>query len=161
MWIDERGSQVLGASECRRLLAVGAKRRLHGHLGVPVERQWRGPDAGEQVAPLVLPVDYAFDGHSVIVRVGEGLFDRLVGRLVAFQVDGVDDRARLAPDERERPWSVLVRGLATEVDRPLPDPTLPLPEVAEPGRRLVQIRPDVVTGRWLGPIPGGSGHPGS
>ena len=48
----------------------------------------------------MLPVDYAFDGHAVIVRVGEGLFDRLVGRLVAFQVDGIDDRTQASVDGR-------------------------------------------------------------
>ena len=140
MWIDERGSEVLGLPECRRLLAVGAKERRHGHLSVP---------AGG--APSVLPVDYVVQGPDVIVRVGEGLFKRLRDQLVAFQVDGADRGAR--PDGSDRPWSVLVRGLATEEDESALGSNLPVASVSRPGRRLVRIRGDVVTGRRLGDAP--------
>ena len=78
MWIDERGSEVLALGECRRLLTLGAHQGRHGHLGLV-----------ESDMPVVLPVDYVMDESDVVLRVGEGLFDRLVGRLVAFQVDGL------------------------------------------------------------------------
>jgi hypothetical protein len=134
MWIDERGSEVLDLPECLRLLAVGAKRHHHGHLGIPTDS-----------APLIVPVDYAVDGGEVRIQVGERLFDRVNGRLVAFQVDGAPDGAG-GPEGR---WSVLLRGLAGEMVRPAAPGHLPEPRVAEPGRRFVHIRADVVTGRRL------------
>ena len=51
MWIDARGSEVLDAPECQRLLAIGAKEGLHGHLGIALDG-----------APLVLPVNYLVHG---------------------------------------------------------------------------------------------------
>ena len=133
MWIDERGSEVLDPAECHRLLALGAKQGLHGHIGIASDG-----------APLVLPVNYAADGSDVVIRIGEGLFERVEGaRLIALQVDGVD---------AGRAWSVLVRGLAIEDDGEhgghLPE-HFPQPAVTEPGHRIVRIRTDVVTGRRL------------
>jgi len=153
MWIDERGSEVLDPAECHRLLALGAKQGLHGHIGI-----------AEDGAPLVLPVNYAADGSDVVLRIGEGLFERVArARLIALQVDGVD---------AGRVWSVLVRGLATEEDDKekgghFPE-HLPEPAVTEPGHRVVRIRTDVVTGRRLstasapppGADPAGSSLPG-
>ena len=133
MWIDERGSEVLPLAECRRLLALGTKEGRHGHLGIPKEG-----------APLVLPVDYTVHGRDLVLRIGEGLFERLSGQLIAFQVDGVD---------RDQLWSVLVRGLATEQDISVLSTPLPVPRVTEPGHRVVRIRADVVTGRRLGAGP--------
>lgn len=131
MWIDERGSDVLGLPECRRLLALGAKRHRPGHLGI----------AGDG-APTVLPVDYAVSGPDVVICVGEGLFRHIAGTLVAFQVDGIDDG---------RAWSVLVRGLAEPVQPQQVGGRLPATRVPEPGHRIVRIRSDVTTGRRLGP----------
>lgn len=140
MWIDERGSEVLPIAECRRLLAVGAKQRHHGHLGIPTDG-----------APLVLPVDYAVHSMDVVIQIGEGLFDQVNGRLVAFQVDRPPDR----PEDRNVTsgggWSVLVRGLAGELDQTADGSQLPDPRVAEPGHRLVCVRGDIITGRRLRP----------
>ena len=134
MWIDERGSEVLQTGECRRLLALGVKNGHHGHLGIPQEG-----------APLVLPVNYLVNGSDVLVRLGELVFEQVEqAKLVSFQVDGVDV---------DRPWSVLVRGLATEVAPPTSIDRTPVPEVADPGHRIVSIRGDMVTGRLLGAIP--------
>jgi hypothetical protein len=135
MWIDERGSQVLGGSECRRLLAVGAKDNQHGHLGVP-----------QDGAPLVLPVNYAVHGPDVVIRIGEGLFHRVDGRLVAFQVDG-KTQGGMEGDPGQWIWSVLVQGLALEDSENVPTSHYPHPEVVDPGRRIVRIRADIVTGR--------------
>ena len=130
MWVDERGSDVLAFPECRQLLAIGAARHCVGHLGVPGDG-----------APTVLPVDYAVDGSDVLIRVGEGLFKNVVGRLVALEVDDVDD---------DRPWSVLVQGLALPAEAEGVGRQLPSPRVARPGGRIVRIRSDSFTGRRLG-----------
>ena len=130
MWVDERGSDVLGLSECRQLLAVGAAEHRPGHLGIPAEG-----------APTILPVDYTVDGPDVLIRVGEGLFENVVDRLVALQVEAFD---------ADRPWSVLVRGLAQAENSETTRALSPSPRVTRPGRRVVRIRADVVTGRRLG-----------
>ena len=130
MWVDERGSDVLALPECRQLLAMGAAQRRIGHIGV----------AGDG-APTVLPVDYGVDGPDVLIRVGEGFFENVVGRLVAFEVDDVDD---------ELPWSVLVRGLALPAEEKGVAGQIPSPRVARPGGRIIRIRSDTLTGRRLG-----------
>lgn len=131
--MDERGSDVLEVPECRQLLAIGAAHHRVGHVAVS------GADS-----PTVLPVDYTVDGADVILQVGEGLFANIVGRLVAFAVDDDGD---------ERPWSVLVRGLAREVPWEEAPSRIPSPRPARPGSRLVRIRSDIVTGRRLGVRP--------
>jgi hypothetical protein len=140
MWTDERGSEVLGPPECRQLLAIGAKEHLHGHLAV----------AGDPV-PIVVPLDYSVHESDVIVQVGEGLFADLVDRLVAFQVDGKVGRQGLCGIEDVAEWSVLVQGLATEVVARALGHHAPHPRVAHPGRRVVRIRTDVLSGRRLPP----------
>lgn len=129
MWIDERGSVVLGLAECRRLLALGAKQRLPGHLGYV-----------QDGTPIVLPVDYAVDGPDVVLRVGEGLFGHICGKVIAFEVDGTEDR---------RPWSVLVHGHAEAKEESEVSAHLPVPRVAEPGERIVGVRSESITGRRL------------
>ncbi|MDE3203945.1 MAG: pyridoxamine 5'-phosphate oxidase family protein [Acidobacteriota bacterium] len=139
MWIDERGSEVLGLPECRRLLAVGAQEHRHGHLSI-----------AEDDAPTVLPINYVTRELDVVVVVGEGLFHRIVNRLVAFQVDGVSRSERFLGAEDVTPWSVLLKGLATEEPLVAEANDLPALEVSEPGHRTVRIRADVLTGRKLG-----------
>jgi len=134
MWIDERGSEVLGLAECRHLLAVGATNQLVGHLGI-----------SKDGAPLVLPIDYTVYGPDVLIRVGDGLLQRIVGRLVAFQVDNDGEHQ----DNAGPRWSVLVRGLATEEDDAAFSEWMPTPRVVEPGRRIVRVRADRVTGRRI------------
>jgi hypothetical protein len=144
MWIDERGSQVLELGECRRLLALAAKEQRHGHLGIA---------EGADHAPTVLPVNYTMSGPDIVVVVGEGLFQNINNRLVAFEVDGVDRHGEVFGTPDETAWSVLARGLASEELRPAPGLPLPIPEVAEPGHRRVRIRTDLLTGRKLGHAP--------
>jgi hypothetical protein len=133
MWVDERGSDVLGLAECRQLLAIGATHHIPGHLGF----QGGG-------SPTVVPVDYSMDGPDILIRVGEGLFGNFVGRVVAFEVEGVNG---------DRPWSVLVRGLAIGEEAASVSGSLPAPRVSQPGAKMVRIRTDVLTGRRLG-LPG-------
>jgi hypothetical protein len=138
MWIDERGSEVLPLSECRRLLAVAAKQHHHGHLGIPTDD-----------APVVLPLDFGVHDGDVVLQVGEGLFERMHGLLVAFQVDNSTAGPAWSDVDPEGRWSVLVRGPASEVDASSVGPGLPEPRVAEPGHRIVEVRADVVTGRRI------------
>jgi len=140
MWVDDRGSEVLPLAECRRLVAVGAKSGLHGHLAIAKEG-----------APLVFPVDFAVDAAGVLVRVGEHLFAQIDGQLTAFQVDN-SDTGSVGSEGR---WSVLVRGLAAEAAELPGAGAVPRPSVALPGHRLVRVRADVVTGRRLR-APGGA-----
>ncbi|MGO8869836.1 MAG: pyridoxamine 5'-phosphate oxidase family protein [Acidimicrobiales bacterium] len=132
MWIDAEGSDVLSVPECRRLLAVEAGTTAVGRIGVPTDR-----------APVVVPVNFGVRDNQVYVRVGEGFFAHAAaGQLVAFEIDHVN------PSEGEA-WSVLVRGLARLIDAP-DDEDLALvarPLVPKPGDRLLEIRPDVLTGR--------------
>jgi nitroimidazol reductase NimA-like FMN-containing flavoprotein (pyridoxamine 5'-phosphate oxidase superfamily) len=132
MWIDNRGSEVLIRADCLRLVATEAADGGVGRLAVSGDR-----------APIVVPVNFSFSDHQVLVRVGEGsLWHQAKGQLVAFEVDHIDLGCGVA-------WSVLIRGLATE----LPDPVdaglrrTPHPLVPEPGSMTLAIRPDVVTGR--------------
>jgi hypothetical protein len=138
MWIDERGSEVLPLSECRRLLALAAKEHRHGHLGIPTED-----------APLVLPLDFGVHDDHVILQVGEGLLGRVDGQLVAFQVDNSTVGPSWSDVDPEGRWSVLLRGLATEIEVGSVSNDLPEPRIAEPGHRIVQVRADVVTGRRI------------
>jgi len=136
VWIDDRGSEVLTRPECCRLLAVVFKEQRHGHLGVP-----------QRGAPLVLPVDYSMHGPDVVLLIGDGLFDQVEARLVAFQVDGVTQLSGVEDIQPKQTWSVLVQGLAIEDGENVPTRHVPRPEVVDPGQRVVRIRADVVSGR--------------
>ena len=98
MWIDQRGAEILGDAECYRLLALAAKEVGYGRLAV----------SGEG-APIVVPVNFTWHGRRALVRLAEGFLSQVVpGNLVAFEVDVVDR-------EEGSAWSVLARGLATEL----------------------------------------------
>lgn len=131
MWIDHRGSEVLTMAECLRLVAIEAAGGGVGRLGVP------GDDA-----PIVVPVNFSLSDHQVLVRMGEGsLWHRAKGQLIAFEIDHIDLESSMS-------WSVLIRGLATQLSDPavaLQRPPHPL--VPDPGSFILTIRPDVVTGR--------------
>jgi Pyridoxamine 5'-phosphate oxidase len=133
VWIDQRGSEILGQAECLRLLALGAKEDGVGRLAV-----------SRADAPIVQPVNFTYHEHQILIRLGEGFMaDAAHGALVAFEVDRFDQGASVA-------WSVLVRGLATvvaEEDATALAEAAPRPVVPTPGLILLSIRPDAVTGR--------------
>lgn len=97
--------------------------------------------------PVVLPVNYIFDGQTVLFRTSPyGDLARHLAEVVAFQVDGFDDFT-------ESGWSVLVRGRAAVIDHgdlpgwsPRPHPW---PEGVD--QLLVQVRPRSIAGRRLFP----------
>jgi len=132
MWIDGKGSTVLPAVECKRLLALRAKEGGVGRLGLATGH-----------APVVIPVNFAFRDGQILARVGAGfLTSTAAGHLVGFEVDVVDTEAGVA-------WSVLVRGLATLIESPTEEElaAAAIPLVPEPGDMVLVIRPDTVTGR--------------
>ena len=86
--------QVIPAEECYRLLAT----QEIGRIGVNAEHY-----------PLVLPVNYALDGTTIVLRTGSGVILHAAEHAnVTFQVDEIDRRTRSG-------WSVLVRGQAERV----------------------------------------------
>jgi hypothetical protein len=65
---------------------------------------------------LILPVNYALDGHVIVIRTGPGTkLTAAQHANVAFEVDAVDE-------QRGTGWSVLVLGVAEMVtDQHSPD----------------------------------------
>ena len=132
---QERQLEDLGAAECRRLLGEHEV----GRIGVVVEG-W----------PVVLPVNYVFDGHRVAIRSDPGskLTASDLGR-VAFEIDGIDEGGR-------RGWSVLVQGRGFDITDAADEVSelmrrLPVDPWA-PGQKVhwIRIDPERVTGRRLG-----------
>ncbi len=124
---------MLSLGECRRLLALGAKRGVVAHLGV----------GRRGAAPLVLPVNYAVRQVDLLIRIGDSLLSEILAvGVAALEVDAT---------EHGRPWSVLVRGAAIEEPGGDAGSAAPTPLVAEPGHHSVRIRADQVTGRLLRP----------
>jgi hypothetical protein len=96
--------------------------------------------------PDIFPINYVVDEHSIVFRSAEGtkLAAAVLGRAVAFEVDGYDA-------DRGEAWSVVAKGPAIELG-PVVDlfaaedlPQFPWHASAKP--RYVRIRPDEVTGR--------------
>jgi nitroimidazol reductase NimA-like FMN-containing flavoprotein (pyridoxamine 5'-phosphate oxidase superfamily) len=128
------GWAELTRSECFRLLSGE-------HLGRVAVVDDRGP--------VVFPVNFVLDRHTVVFRTDEGtkLGAAARGSRVCFEADGSDEAARAG-------WSVLVRGEATEVTDPAELERLrelPL-QVWAPGPRdrYVRILPAALTGRRIG-----------
>jgi len=102
----------------------------------------------DDLGPMVVPVNFVLDRHTVVFRTDEGtkLEAAARGGRVGFEVDGIDAATRTG-------WSVTVRGEVVEVTDPaelarLRD--LPL-EPWAPGNkaRYVRILPAAVTGRRI------------
>lgn len=110
-----------------------------GRLGVVVDG-----------APLIFPVNYAFHDDAVVFRTDEGtkLSASALGRVV-FEIDGVDE-------ERQTGWSVVVRGVSTEIGDALDTRSARLrkldvqPWVPGPRSHWVALQADSVTGRRVG-----------
>jgi CBS domain-containing protein len=138
MWMDQRGAQVLPRGECLRLLAAGA-----GGIGrVAIATTRTSREAPEAV---IVPVNYRMLAPDVVFQVGDGrvLDAARHHHAVTFEVDDIDAREGEA-------WTVIVRGIATEVAPDLVDQARPVdavPYPPNPGSRFVRVRTDHVTGR--------------
>jgi len=112
--------------------------------------------------PVVFPVNYVLDGHSVLLRTAPGTAlaaarDEVV---VAFEVDDIDE-------EQQAGWSVLVTGFMrelTDADDVLRADGLHLASwTGDERSHYVRITPARVTGRRVRPPtfvgPSGTDHP--
>ena len=129
---DSRDStEILDTDTCWQLLA-----------GAPVGRLvvWSHP------GPDIFPINHVVEHDTIVFRTGPGskLDAAVNGPGVAYEADGYDDSAGEA-------WSVVVRGVAHEVERAdeLADArSLPLfPWEAGYKLRWVRITPERVSGR--------------
>jgi uncharacterized protein len=131
MTTDRLGVTILEANECWQLL----RQTEVGRLGVSIRD-----------LPDVFPLNFVVDHGTVVFRTGEGtkLAAAVLGRAVAFEVDGYDADAGEA-------WSVVIKGRAVEIERMhdvFDAMDLPLfPWHASPKHRFVRIEPDDVSGR--------------
>lgn len=94
--LDRHGLEVLGADECLQLLGsqpVGRLAFLH------------------EGGPMILPVNFVPSHGGVAFRTADGskLDVAIMGRPVAFEVDGFDAEGRTG-------WSVVVQGVAELVE---------------------------------------------
>jgi len=102
----------------------------------------------EHALPAVHPVNFAVSDSAVIVRTGPGSkFDAAVrGDVVAFEADAIDPETRTG-------WSVLVVGhssVVVDIDRLVSVVDVDhRPWVRGPGRHVIQIDGEQVTGRRL------------
>ena len=132
--LDWSGLEILKFEECFDLL----RSTPVGRLGFV--------DHGE---PVILPVNYAVDGRSVVFRTAHGsnLSSAMLQRPVCLEVDEWDANDHTG-------WSVLIRGIADEVldddqiDRYLALPVLPW---TRPDLRhhWVRVMTEEVTGRRI------------
>jgi uncharacterized protein len=91
---DTAGLRMLSDDECVRLL----RRHRFGRLAVGLEG-W----------PAILPVNYLFDGTSVVIRTAPGAkLEQAPLAAVAFEIDDADRYGHWG-------WSVLVQGPALDI----------------------------------------------
>lgn len=128
---DTDGMRHLDAHECLELL----RGTEVGRLAVSIAHH-----------PDIFPINYVVDHGTVVFRSAEGtkLAGALLGRAVAFEVDGYDADAGEA-------WSVVIKGEAAEIaqmhDR-FAAADLPLfPWHAGSKHRFVRVEPAEMTGR--------------
>jgi len=99
--------------------------------------------------PVVLPVNFALDGHGIVIRTGPGtvLTASRDDVVVAFEADELD------PDTCSG-WSVLVTGTMREITSPsslLRAEQLRLaPWVGGDRRHYIRITPGLISGRLIG-----------
>lgn len=92
--IEDLLVEELPVSACRDKLGAATM----GRLGVSID-----------ALPVVLPVSFALDGDSIVIRAEPGRLSAAINdAVVAFEVDHFDP-------ERESGWSVHVQGRAREI----------------------------------------------
>jgi nitroimidazol reductase NimA-like FMN-containing flavoprotein (pyridoxamine 5'-phosphate oxidase superfamily) len=131
MEIDRNGLEVLDRQECLRLLETATLGRIGLTMGA---------------LPVVLPVNFWFDGQRIFVRTGVGskLDTATQNAVVAFEVDDFDAIYHSG-------WSVMVTGVAREITEPDELESLrraPVPRWAPRGDgRVIAISTEMVSGR--------------
>jgi len=145
MTTDHLGMTVLAGEDCFELL----RGETVGRLAVSIRDH-----------PEIFPINYTVDRGGIVFRTAEGtkLAAAVLGRGVAFEVDGADEGAGEA-------WSVIVKGHAVEITgmyELLDALELPLfPWPAAPKHRFVRIEPVEISGRrfhvvapsaWVDPV---------
>lgn len=142
MEVDRNGLEILERDECLLLLRSATL----GRIGLTAN-----------ALPIVLPVNFWFDGEQILVRTGAGTKLEAATRnaVVAFEVDDIDRLDHTG-------WSVVVTGRAREVRDQAELARLnaaPLARWAPLGRgSIVAIEPELVSGRRI--HPGRSVRPG-
>ena len=130
MTTDRLGMTELDTEECLELL----RDQVVGRLAVAIRDQ-----------PDIFPINYIVDRGCIMFRTAEGtkLAAAVLGRGVAFEVDGISDGGDA--------WSVIVKGHAVELQRMhelFAAADLPLfPWHASPKHRFVRIEPVLISGR--------------
>jgi nitroimidazol reductase NimA-like FMN-containing flavoprotein (pyridoxamine 5'-phosphate oxidase superfamily) len=129
MEIDRDGLEVLDRTECLRLLRGTGLGRIAITSGA---------------LPVVLPVDYAMDGESIVIDTGRGttLDFGTTGSVVAFEVDNLHEHGHCG-------WTVMVTGIAQEVDGPELERLSRLlsDEQGEDDERIIRISSELISGR--------------
>lgn len=136
----ERNSSEISAltrAECWQILSS----RSVGRIGVVVQQ-----------FPLIIPVNYALDGETVVVRTAPGtVVAHADDAAVTFQIDQFDDADRSG-------WSVLLRGHGRSVSIEDADDLISRTRATgvapwAPGERPLWIRitPSDVSGRRITP----------
>jgi len=99
--------------------------------------------------PVILPVNYAVDGETIVFRTAEEtVLNQVALQAVAFEVDRIDETSRTG-------WSVLAQGVAQDVSQAIDTKSERLRALAlvswAPGQRhrWFGIKADVLTGRRL------------
>lgn len=136
--IEDLLVEDLPMSVCREKLEAATM----GRLGVSVD-----------ALPVVLPVSYALDGDSIVIRTEPGKLSAAIGEtVVAFEVDHFDT-------ERESGWSVHVQGRAREITasgRLERARSLLVRQATddESADSFIEVDMDIVTGRHMEPRTG-------
>ncbi len=128
--IDRNGLEVLGAAECLRLLESAT----FGRIGIT-----------SGALPMILPINSRVDGDRILFRTTEGtkLDAATRNAVVAFEVDHIDPVYHAG-------WSVVVTGVATDVEGAPDDEVWATPRWARGGDdRLVAISISEISGRRL------------
>ncbi len=128
---DRNGFEILTHADCLRLLATVKV----GRVGVSMD-----------ALPVILPVNFAVDGDSVVFRTNPGtkLDAAVAGCVVCFEADNADESG-------DAGWSVVVTGRAGVAGDTSRLEELGVPDLlAESG--WIRIPADVVSGRRRGEV---------
>jgi nitroimidazol reductase NimA-like FMN-containing flavoprotein (pyridoxamine 5'-phosphate oxidase superfamily) len=123
--------EILTAEECWSLLAVTEVGRLAVHAAGDVD---------------IFPLNFAVDEGSLVFKTSEGtkLVEVVLSSRVAFEIDGYEP-------EHGRAWSVVVKGLARDIDsfteRYRAEKVLVIPWNAAPKERYIRMEVSEVSGR--------------